>query len=94
MTAKENQPMSDGGPVIVKTRSHNQLAVRLIAEIERTFGKRLLLRNLLETSTVGHLAVHPGSGIHEDTSLLAAIQPDGSKPPLFCATWGSLVQEV
>jgi phthiocerol/phenolphthiocerol synthesis type-I polyketide synthase E len=63
------------------------LAVRLFAQIERTFNKKIPLATLIDTPTVEEL----GNIIREDEwstswSPLVAIQSDnyGAKPPLFC----------
>ena len=65
---------------------HSLLAVRLFAEIERTFGKRPPLASLFQQATIEHLA----RVISDDTpgtvksASLVAIQPLGTKRPLFC----------
>ena len=63
---------------------HSLLAVRLITEIERTFGKRLPLSTLLEMSTVEKLAYKVR---HETAPVnwgpLIAIQLQGNGPPFF-----------
>ncbi|HEY9665321.1 MAG TPA: non-ribosomal peptide synthetase, partial [Coleofasciculaceae cyanobacterium] len=61
------------------------LAVRLLHRIEKIFGKDLPLATLLQAPTVGELAGilrHEGWLAH--WSSLVPIQPNGSKPPLFC----------
>lgn len=54
--------------------AHSLLAVRLIAEIERAFGKRLALATLFEEPTIARLAVALGD---DDANLtgLAPVQP-------------------
>jgi amino acid adenylation domain-containing protein len=64
---------------------HSLLAVRLLAEIEKEFNKRIPLSNLFERPTIEHLA----SLIRQTTPLtsqssLVAIQPRGAKSPFFC----------
>ncbi|WP_375502637.1 amino acid adenylation domain-containing protein [uncultured Nostoc sp.] len=74
---------------------HSLLAVRLFAQIEKAFGKNLPLATLFQESTIEKLAnilrledenltsqkSRPG---WLPWSSLIAIQPNGSKPPLFC----------
>ena len=60
------------------------LAMQLVAEIEKAFGKFLPLPALLQAPTIEELATE----ISRDTwtgawSAMAPIQPRGSKPPLF-----------
>ncbi|WP_424102914.1 alpha/beta fold hydrolase [Moorena producens] len=61
------------------------LAVRLFAEIEKVFHKKLPLASLLMAPTVAQLA----NQLRQDQgaapwSSVVPIQPNGSKPPLFC----------
>ncbi|WP_016952591.1 AMP-binding protein [Anabaena sp. PCC 7108] len=67
------------------------LAVRLFAAIEQKFGKKLPLASLFPIGTVGAIAqiirqeavlVNSLSATSHQSSLVA-IQPQGSKPPLF-----------
>ncbi len=61
------------------------LAVRLFAQIENRFGKRLPLSALFQSPTVAELAnLLRGPGDARAWSALVAIQPAGSLPPLFC----------
>lgn len=62
------------------------IAVRLIADIEIVWKRKLPLAVLFETPTVEGLAhVLREEGEPENwTSSLVRIQPNGSKPPLFC----------
>jgi thioesterase domain-containing protein/acyl carrier protein len=63
---------------------HSLLAVRLFAELERQFGKRLPLKTLFQAPTLEQLAQvvqNGGSTVH--WSSLAAIKEQGSKAPLF-----------
>jgi malonyl CoA-acyl carrier protein transacylase len=61
------------------------VAVRLFAEIERIWSRNLPLATLFQTPTVEELA---GVLRQEESSSawssLVPIQPNGSKPPLFC----------
>ncbi len=63
----------------------SSLAVRMFAEIERIFGVKLPLAALYETPTIEELArVVRGETASSGWSPLVAIQPQGSRPPLFC----------
>lgn len=63
---------------------HSLLAVRLFAAVEKTFGKRIPLASLFKAPTVEQLArllvEQNATGL---CSSLVAIQPGGSRPPLF-----------
>ncbi|NMG19780.1 non-ribosomal peptide synthetase [Brasilonema bromeliae SPC951] len=79
---------------------HSLLAVKLFAQIEKKFAKKLPLATLFQSGTVEALAqlLSPKektvdnqllTGAHEHTSeaswsCLVPIQTKGSKPPLFC----------
>ncbi len=64
---------------------HSLLAVRLISEVEISFGKKIPVATLLKAPTVAQLAsVLPSLG-KTVSSPLIAIQPTGSKPAFFCA---------
>ena len=61
------------------------LAVQLFIRIEREFGVKLPLATLFDAPTIRELA----EILQRETSAtgwapLVAIQPDGSRPPLFC----------
>ncbi|MGI2902870.1 SDR family NAD(P)-dependent oxidoreductase [Tolypothrix sp. VBCCA 56010] len=63
---------------------HSLLAVHLMAKIKKQLGQNIQLSALFQKSTIKHLA----SILHEQAnnqtlSPLVAIQPQGSKPPLF-----------
>jgi len=64
---------------------HSLLAVRLMAQIQKQFGKNLPLATLFQSPTIEYLASilrqQPDS---QSWSPVVAIQPKGSKPPLFC----------
>ncbi|MGH8546047.1 MAG: amino acid adenylation domain-containing protein, partial [Gammaproteobacteria bacterium] len=64
---------------------HSLLAVRLFAQIEKEFNKRLPLSILFQGATIEHLAdlVSQRSPLTNPSSLVA-IQPKGSKLPFFC----------
>ena len=64
---------------------YSLLAARLFAQIEQAFGKNLPLNILFQAPTVEQLAsILRQKGWSEPLSLLVAIQPGGSKPPMFC----------
>ncbi|MCP5425324.1 MAG: hypothetical protein H6970_09690 [Gammaproteobacteria bacterium] len=64
---------------------HSLLALRLIAGIERQFGQKLPLGTLFQGPTIERLAtVLQKRGDLSHWSPLVAIQPRGSRPPLFC----------
>ena len=61
------------------------LAARLFAQIENHFGKNLPLATLFHSPTIEQLAVVLRENISADAwSPLVPIQPNGSKPPLYC----------
>lgn len=63
----------------------SSLAVEMFTQIEKTFGVRLPLATLYEASTIEELAkVLQGEAASSGWSPLVAIQPAGSRPPLFC----------
>lgn len=64
---------------------HSLLAARLFAQIENQFGKHLPLATLFQSPTVEQLAnALRDTGASGAWSSLVAIQPKGSRPPLFC----------
>jgi len=63
---------------------HSMLAVQLVAQIERTFGKKLSVASLFQAPTVEQLArVLRGPERNGNISSIVEIQPKGSRPPLF-----------
>jgi thioesterase domain-containing protein len=59
--------------------------VRLFAQIEKTFGKNLPLATLFQAPSIEELAnILRQKGWSVPWQSLVAIQPGGSKPPLFC----------
>jgi len=61
------------------------LGVRLFAQIEKVCGKRLPLATLFQAPTVEQLvSLLSDEKWSPSWSSLVAIQPGGSKPPLFC----------
>jgi aspartate racemase len=64
---------------------HSLLAVRLFAQIEKEFNKRLPLSSLFQGATVEHLAsVISRADPLASRSSLVAIQSQGFKRPFFC----------
>ncbi|MBT6225498.1 MAG: non-ribosomal peptide synthetase, partial [Candidatus Scalindua sp.] len=64
---------------------HSLMAVRLVTQIEEKKGRTLSLQALFRTPTIEGLATLLNQNTtHEPWSHLVAIQPLGSKPPLFC----------
>jgi amino acid adenylation domain-containing protein len=64
---------------------HSLHAVRLFAQIENRFSKRLPLVTLFRAPTIEQLAtVLRASEASNSWSSLVPIQPLGTKPPLFC----------
>src|SRR5207245_6060065 len=64
---------------------HSLLAARLFAQIENRFGRNLSLATLFQAPTIEQLAeVLRVSESQNKWSSLVAIQPNGSRPPLFC----------
>lgn len=63
----------------------SSLAVRVFAEIEKVFGVKLPLATLYDAPTPAELArVISGEVAGAGWSPLVAVQPSGSRPPLFC----------
>jgi amino acid adenylation domain-containing protein len=68
---------------------HSLLAVRLFAQIEKTFGKNLPLATLFQAPNIEELAnILRQKGWSASWQTLVAIQPDGFKPPFFCVHGG------
>jgi aspartate racemase len=68
---------------------HSLLAARMFAQIENRFGKRLPLGTLFQAPTIEQLArVLAAAESERPWSSLVAIQPLGSRPPLFCVHAG------
>ncbi len=61
------------------------LAARLFIQIEKAFQMELPLSVLLEAPTIRQLAgIISAPIVHSLHSSLVAVQPNGTKPPLFC----------
>jgi thioesterase domain-containing protein len=64
---------------------HSLLAVRLLAQIEKVTGKHLPLASLFQAPAIEEqVKLLRREGWSAPWSSLVAIQPGGSKPPLFC----------
>ena len=63
---------------------HSLLAVRLFAQIEKRFGKRLPLATLFQAPTLEQLSAILQKDWTPRWSSLVPIQPAGFKPPFFC----------
>jgi aspartate racemase len=68
---------------------HSLLAIKLFNAINQTFHKKLLLATLFQAPTIEQLAnLIKRSDKSSSWSSLVAIQPQGSKPPIFCVHGG------
>ena len=64
---------------------HSLLTAQLFAQIENRFAKHLPLATLFQSPTIEQLAnALRDSGTSKAWSSLVAIQPESSRPPLFC----------
>ena len=63
---------------------HSILAVRLMAQIEQAFGRRLPLATLFERTTIEQLAQLLRNSTERHWSSLVPVQPNGAKSPFFC----------
>jgi amino acid adenylation domain-containing protein len=67
---------------------HSMLAVKMVAEVEKDFGKKVALALLFENQTLEQLArllAEPEPEPRRWPTLIA-IQPKGSRRPLFCVS--------
>lgn len=63
---------------------HSLMAVRMAAQVERKFGRRLPLSILFRAPTIEKLAAAIRTeGLISSRSSLVEIQPEGIKPPIF-----------
>ncbi|HEY0510454.1 MAG TPA: amino acid adenylation domain-containing protein [Thermoanaerobaculia bacterium] len=64
---------------------HSLLMVQLIARVEERLGKRVPMAALLQGATIDHLSQLLREEVAAPAwSLLVPLQPEGSRPPLFC----------
>jgi aspartate racemase len=63
---------------------HSLLGVKLFAQIEKVFGKRLALGTLFQASTIEQLAQILPQPDNVLGSSLVTIQPKGTHPPFYC----------
>ncbi|MCW5315485.1 amino acid adenylation domain-containing protein [Nostoc sp. KVJ3] len=64
---------------------HSLLVPYLMAQIKQQFGKDISIATLFQNPTIEQLAtIVQTDSDSKSESLLVAIQPHGSKPPLFC----------
>jgi aspartate racemase len=64
---------------------HSLLAIRLFTQIERATGQQLPLASLFKAPTIEQLAdLLRTEGWSESWASLVPIQPEGTRPPLYC----------
>ncbi len=63
---------------------HSLISLRLMARIQKRFGRELPLSSLFHGATIEHLAGLLRQDSVSSWSTLVPIQPHGSKPPFFC----------
>ena len=65
-------------------------AATMFAAVEKLLGINLPISTLLEAPTIKELSeVIRCGGLSETDLRLVALQPRGTKPPLYCVPWGS-----
>jgi thioesterase domain-containing protein/acyl carrier protein len=62
---------------------HSLVAVRLISEIQQDTGEQIPLAALFQGATIEHLAKLLREAHEPQHEMVAAVQPQGSKPPFF-----------
>jgi len=67
---------------------HSLLAMRLVAEIEGAFGKKIDLSLLVSAPTIENLADYLRKADRADCNSIVAMQPHGCQPPLYCVHGG------
>ena len=64
---------------------HSLMAIRIMADIEKTFGIEIPLAILFQATTIADLASYiEGATTPTEVTTLIPVQPQGTKPPLFC----------
>ena len=64
---------------------HSLLAAQLLARVEQSFGQKIPLAKLFQAPTIQQLsALLVGKAAPESVTGLVALQPKGSRPPIFC----------
>jgi amino acid adenylation domain-containing protein len=64
---------------------HSLLAAQLSARIEQSFGQKIPLAKFFEAPTIQQLsALLVGKTVPQGSPGLVALQPKGSRPPIFC----------
>lgn len=62
---------------------HSLLALRLINQMEKVFNKKFPISTIFQTQTIEELATAMMNDSLEFGGILIAINPEGTKPPLF-----------
>jgi acyl-CoA synthetase (AMP-forming)/AMP-acid ligase II/thioesterase domain-containing protein/acyl carrier protein len=70
------------------------LAVNMLAEVERRFGRKIPLGPFWQSPTVENLAALVVRADFKKCSVLFPVQTSGCKPPLFCVLPGWYVREA
>jgi thioesterase domain-containing protein/acyl carrier protein len=65
---------------------HSMLALKLFNQIQQTFGKALPMSTLFQAPTIEKLTevLQRNTETQADWSSLVPIQPEGTRPPIFC----------
>jgi amino acid adenylation domain-containing protein len=64
---------------------HSLMAIKMFAAVEKRFGKKPPLAVLFESGTIKTLAESIAESLWEDSDpSLVPIQPNGTRPPLYC----------
>ncbi len=64
---------------------HSLLAVRLVAELEKNFGRQLALATIFRSPTIAELTeLFKQKRLGRRSPSLVAVQPKGTRPPFFC----------
>jgi len=63
---------------------HSLLVARLLAQIDRAFGKKLSMATILLAPTIEQQAAAIRNGVATSRSVVLPVQPNGSRTPFFC----------